>query len=103
MKTVMSFAILVSLSFGMLIRANGSDNFREVSFKTADGGGIVANLYGKGSHAVVLAHGAVFNKESWHELATTLSAKGYSVLALDFRGYGKSVPGSSEKALYLDV
>lgn len=103
MRTMLSFAILVFLSFVIFVRADQSDNFREVSFKTADGGKIVANLYGKGDHAVVLAHGAVFNKESWHNLAITLSSKGYTVLALDFRGYGKSASGSKEKALYMDV
>lgn len=103
MKTITSFAILLSLCSGTLFNAKGIDNFREVSFKTADGGKIAANLYGKGNHAVVMAHGAVFNKESWHDLATTLSSKGHSVLALDFRGYGRSVPGSKDEALYLDV
>jgi pimeloyl-ACP methyl ester carboxylesterase len=87
----------------MFAGAKQSKDFREVSFPTADGGKIVANLYGEGSHAVILAHGAVFNKESWHGLATTLSKEGYTVLALDFRGYGKSVPGSQLQALYLDV
>ncbi len=100
---IVSLIILVFLGFVMFAGAEQSENFREVSFATADGGKIVANLYGKGNHAVILAHGAVFNKESWHRIATTLSKEGYSVLALDFRGYGKSVPGSQGQALYLDV
>ena len=103
MMAIVSFAILVFLGSGIFAGAEQTQNFREVSFKTADGGKIVANLYGKGSHAVILAHGAVFNKESWHDLATTLSKEGFTVLALDFRGYGKSLPGSQEQALYLDV
>jgi len=76
---------------------------RKVSFGTADNGKIFANIYGKGDHAVVFAHGAVFNKESWDSLARELSAKGYRVLALDFRGYGKSVAGRKERALYEDI
>jgi len=103
MMAIASFTILVFLGSGIFAGAEQTQNFREVSFKTADGGKIVANLYGEGSHGVVLAHGAVFNKESWNKLATTISKEGYSVLALDFRGYGKSVPGSQGQALYLDV
>ena len=103
MMAIVSLVILVFLGFGMFAGAKQSEGFHEVSFKTADGGKIVANLYGKGSHAVILAHGAVFNKESWHDLATTLSKEGFTVLALGFRGYGKSLPGSQEQALYLDV
>lgn len=103
MMAIVSLVILVFLGFGMFAGAEQSANFREVSFTTADGGKIMANLYGKGSHAVILAHGAVFNKESWHDLANTLSKEGFTVLALDFRGYGKSLPASQGQALYLDV
>ncbi len=82
-------------------RAN--DSFREVYFNTADGGIVYANLYGSGEIGVVLAHGAVFNKESWDPLARKLAEKGYMVLAIDFRGYGKSKPGKEARALYEDV
>ena len=75
----------------------------EVSFKTSDGGHIVANLYGQGEHGVVLAHGAVFNKESWHDQAQFLVKSGYQVLAIDFRGYGQSVGGKEDAALHEDV
>ena len=76
---------------------------REVSFATADGGRVFGNLYDKGDHAVVLAHGAVFDKESWQPLADVLAESGLTVLAIDFRGYGKSEPGSRPKALKQDV
>ncbi|MCP5120717.1 MAG: alpha/beta fold hydrolase [bacterium] len=76
---------------------------REVSFTTSDNGLIHANLYGDGDHAVVLAHGAVFNKESWDPLALRLSEEGFRVLALDFRGYGSSRAGTEGRALHLDV
>lgn len=79
-----------------------ADGFREVSFETVDGGTIYANLYGEGDHAVVLAHGAIFDKESWHPLATAIMKKELQVLAIDFRGYGKSTSGSSSEK-YLDV
>lgn len=80
---------------------------KTVSFPTEDGGLIFADLYGGGDRAVVLAHGGRFNKESWEKPARTLAAAGFRVLALDFRGYGKSKgPGDSQPmdaALHLDV
>ena len=77
--------------------------FREVSFATSDGGRVFANLYGTGDHGVVLAHGAIFNKESWAKQSEQLAAKGYRVLAIDFRGYGKSKAGSMGNRLELDL
>lgn len=63
---------------------------KAVSFPTDDGGVIFADLYGSGEHAVVLAHGGRFNKESWAPQAHSLVAAGFEVLAIDFRGYGAS-------------
>jgi pimeloyl-ACP methyl ester carboxylesterase len=78
-----------------------------VSFPTADGGVVFADVYGKGNRGVVLAHGGQFNKESWKNQATVLTNAGFLVLAIDFRGYGPSRgPGQSEPMsapLYLDV
>lgn len=79
------------------------DPFREVGFDTADGGRIFANLYGEGKHAVVLAHGKIFDKESWDTFARRLAAEGFRVLAIDFRGYGNSTPGSKGEALHEDI
>jgi len=68
-----------------------------VSFPTEDGGLIRSDLYGKGDRAVLLAHGGRFNKESWTEQAGALSAAGFRVLAIDFRGYGRSTgPGDAD-------
>ncbi len=78
-----------------------------VSFPTEDGGVVFADLYGKSDKAVVLAHGGRFNKESWARQADTLVRAGFQVLAIDFRGYGKSHgPGDSapmDAPLQLDV
>jgi len=63
---------------------------RTVSFPTDDSGHVCADLYGQGSRGVVLAHGGRFNKESWRVQADTLAARGFRVLAIDFRGYGCS-------------
>ena len=77
---------------------------REVSFSTADGGTVVADLYAThGSDAVVLAHGAVFDKASWAPFATWLASRGHQVLAIDFRGYGRSTAGTDSRALFEDV
>ena len=61
-----------------------------VSFPTADGGIVFANLTGSGSRGVVLAHGGRWTKESWKPQARELTAAGYWVLAIDFRGRGRS-------------
>ena len=78
-----------------------------VSFPTQDGGLVYADVYGKGSRGVVLAHGGRFNKESWEKQARTLAAAGFHVLAIDFRGYGQSRgPGQSQPMdapLHFDV
>ena len=79
----------------------------EVSFPAADGGIVWADLYGTGNRAVVLAHGARFDKDSWEKQAVILAQAGFRVAAIDFRGYGKSrgpdpsAPGAGEK--YEDV
>jgi pimeloyl-ACP methyl ester carboxylesterase len=77
------------------------------SFPTEDGGLIFADLYradlygadlhGNGTRGVVLAHGGRFTKESWHDQAEALAAHGFRVLALDFRGFGRSRgPGQAD-------
>jgi pimeloyl-ACP methyl ester carboxylesterase len=78
-----------------------------VSFPTEDRGLVYADVYGKGDKGVVLAHGGRFNKQSWEKQAQALVAAGFRVLALDFRGYGKSRgPGDSapmDAPLHMDV
>jgi pimeloyl-ACP methyl ester carboxylesterase len=67
------------------------------SFPTEDGGLISADLYGKGTRGVVLAHGGRFTKGSWRDQALDLAAHGFHVLAFDFRGFGGSHgPGQAD-------
>lgn len=61
-----------------------------VSFPTADGGVVFADDRGSGPHAVVLAHGGRFTKESWRDQAALLVREGFRTLAIDFRGRGRS-------------
>ena len=86
------------------VACNSASASREVSFPTADGGTVVADLYtARGSDAVVLAHGAAFDKASWPPLASWLAGRGHQVLAIDFRGYGRSTGGTEAHALFEDV
>ena len=78
-----------------------------VSFPTSDGGLIYGHEYGDTDHGIVLAHGARFNKESWDTQARVLAQAEFRVLAIDFRGYGKSRGGRQSQGRddrhYLDV
>jgi pimeloyl-ACP methyl ester carboxylesterase len=98
---------IVVVMFAMLFLAAAAVAQQTVSFSTEDGGVIFADIYGTGRRGVVLAHGGQFNKESWASQAQTLAAAGFQVLAIDFRGYGKSHgPGGSDPMgapLQLDV
>lgn len=95
------FAVLASLSTSLCAT---SRILEMVSFGTADGGTIHADYYpAGGTMAVVLAHGAIFNKASWHELAGQLSANEIGVLAIDFRGYGQSIGGGRPNDRFQDI
>src|SRR6266481_2966741 len=95
-------ALLATLLLAQFVAAQ-----EHVSFPTEGGGVVYADIYGKGERGLVLAHGGRFNKESWEKQARTLASAGFRVLALDFRGYGKSQgPGQSapmSAPLHLDV
>ena len=98
---------VIAASLLALFLAESAAAQKHISFPTEDGGVIYADVYGDGSRSVVLAHGGRFNKESWEKQARTLASAGFRVLALDFRGYGKSRgPGDSDPMnapLHLDV
>lgn len=81
---------LLCLSSALLLSTGVIAAQTTVNFPTADGGVVFADVYGSASRAVVLAHGGRFDKESWAPQAKRLVAAGFEVLALDFRGYGKS-------------
>jgi len=59
---------------------------------------VFSDLYGSGDRGVVLAHGMRFDKGSWKEQAIQLADAGYLVLAIDFRGYGKSHAGPKSRS-----
>jgi dienelactone hydrolase len=70
-----------------------------VSFPTEDGGVVYADVYGQGERGVVLAHGGPFNKESWAQQAPVLVKAGFRVVAIDFRGRGRSRGGTRASSL----
>ncbi len=95
---------IVSIVFFALLLINSTfaqDKFELVQFDTEDGGKIeAARFKAEGKKMVIFAHGAIFNKESWYFLAKEFQAKGVTALPIDFRGYGNSVAGSTDKKLY---
>jgi pimeloyl-ACP methyl ester carboxylesterase len=92
---------------GVLLLGMAPAEPNEVSFQTVDGGTVFADVYGTGDRAVILAHGVRFNKESWKDQATQLASSGFRVIAIDFRGYGKSRGGPNARPgfedMYMDV
>jgi dienelactone hydrolase len=56
---------------------------------------IQADLYGNGDRGIVLAHGGRFGKESWAPQAQVFAQKGFTVLAVQFRGDKKNPDGST--------
>jgi pimeloyl-ACP methyl ester carboxylesterase len=93
--------------FAVLFLSQAAAAQKTVSFPTEDGGIVFADEYGAGEKGVILAHGGQFSKESWAKQAEVLKKAGFRVLAIDFRGYGKSHgPGDSDPMdapLHLDV
>src|SRR5689334_3080566 len=91
--------VLLSVGIsGVLLLGMSPSVPKEVSFPTSDGGTVFADVYGAGERAIVLAHGVRFNKGSWSTQASQLASAGFRVIAIDFRGYGKSHRGPNARA-----
>lgn len=69
----------------------------ETSFVTEDGYTIYADYLEGGEKAVLLIHMLSRDKSSWGDFAGGLNQKGYTVLAIDMRGHGKSVMKGGQK------
>lgn len=76
---------------------------REISFPTTDGGVVHADVYGEGPRGLVLAHGGQFTRESWRDQAPAFVRAGYRVIAIDFRGRGRSGGGAEPDGYAHDV
>ena len=98
-------AAAVSVVFPLLIGCqNGSSDAnslvgspagaKEVSFKTSDGWQIFADAYvpdGVSKGAVILLHQRNGAASDWKPLCSALRSAGYTALAVDQRGAGRSV------------
>jgi pimeloyl-ACP methyl ester carboxylesterase len=80
----------------LLLFAAAAFGQESVTFLTPDGITLHADRYGSGRRAVVLVHGGRFTKESWKEQSETLARNGFTALAIDFRGYGQTIPGTQK-------
>ncbi len=100
MKTIyLSLLILNGLLNNLEMKSQHS--FELVKFNTEDDGIIEAAFFpAQKSKVVIFAHGAIFNKESWYFLAKKFQKENIASLSIDFRGYGDSKSGSSNKKSY---
>jgi len=101
-KNILSaFSLLCVILLFATSFANSKDKFELIEFTTEDGGSIQGALFKASTKKVVIfAHGAIFNKESWYFLAEKFQDQGVSALSIDFRGYGNSKSGSTNKKSY---
>ncbi len=77
----------------------------EVNFTTDDEVKLSGTLFGGGETAVILAHMGTegTDQQSWHPFARLLAERGFTALAFDFRGCGKSEGYMWQAQLVRDV
>lgn len=90
------FATISLLIFAVTLHAEKKD----VTITAADGFPLKGTLYspGKNGPGILLLHQCNADRQIYDTLGTMLSAAGYNVLALDFRGFG-----GSKNAQYKDL
>jgi fermentation-respiration switch protein FrsA (DUF1100 family) len=76
-----------------------------LSIATDDGEQLVAwaMVHASPRAQIVYFHGNGGNLSIWAPILAGIARQGYSVLAFDYRGYGKSTGRPSERGLYRDV
>jgi alpha-beta hydrolase superfamily lysophospholipase len=79
--------------------------FRQLGIATADGETVTAWWLPHPSPTaqVLFWHGNGGNLSLWLDVVAGIRARGYSVLALDYRGYGASTGSPSEAGIYRDT
>lgn len=79
--------------------------FEAVTIETADGERLRAwAIRGPQPRArIVYFHGNGGNLSNWSPILSAIARRGYSVLAVDYRGYGLSTGRPTERGLYRDV
>jgi dienelactone hydrolase len=95
----MSCALLVTISMASPAAAQSptatapvSAAGRTIDLTSPDGIALKASYYsaGRPGPGVLLLHACNRDRSSWTGLASALAARGFHVLALDYRGYGQS-------------
>jgi pimeloyl-ACP methyl ester carboxylesterase len=101
MKNIIYLTLLILVSFLNNQKMQSQNKFELVKFNTEDNGIIEAAFFpAHTKKAIIFGHGAIFNKESWYFLAKKFQKENIASLSIDFRGYGNSKPGSTNKKLY---
>lgn len=101
MKKIIYITLLILFNFLNNQELKSQNKFELIKFNTEDGGIIEASFFSSQTKKVVIfAHGAVFNKESWYFLAKKFQNQNIASLSIDFRGYGNSQAGNSNKKLF---
>lgn len=80
-------------------------DFRELAIPTSDGETVVAWWlpHPEPRAEVLFWHGNGGNLSLWLEVVSGIRERGFSVLALDYRGYGTSSGSPSENGVYRDT
>src|SRR3990172_4787453 len=63
-----------------------------VYLPTTDGVRIAGSFYNNGTNSIILLHMLGRTRADYNFFAKTLARQGYTVLSIDFRGHGESVP-----------
>src|SRR3982751_1986014 len=79
--------------------------FDAVTITTSDGEHLRAwRMHAPAPRArIVYFHGNGGNLSNWSPILTAIVKRGYSVFAIDYRGYGESTGRPTERGLYRDV
>lgn len=94
-----SCAVLVTASLALPLSAQTQtvaaakpSAARTIDLKSPDGIALKASYFspGRPGPGILLLHACNRDRSSWNDLATAAAARGFHVLALDFRGYGQS-------------
>ena len=90
------------LSASFRYRADGGSE--EVFIDTRDGEKINALFFaGVRNEVILYFHGNAGDLSGWQFVGEDFTRLGFSILLIDYRGYGKSTGKISEKGLYLDA
>ena len=100
-----SCAVLVTVSLALPLCAHSQtvaaatpSAARTIDLKSPDGIALKASYFspGRPGPGLLLLHACNRDRSSWNDLAAAAAARGFHVLALDFRGYGQSGGTRSE-------